>query len=102
MKDLIHFVFSFIATLIGFYAGAYYICKKNNKTLNSLIEESAIRQEEFNELKVTIMNDDYVKQESLAVLKFYKDRIYHRTGNWSNLNQSWDEFYNEYQESKIK
>ena len=84
---------------IGIIFGGTYIYKEDSKVLNSLIEDFIDLEEELDKLKEDLKNDCYVKQEALSVLKFYNGRKWDGTGK--ELTETWDEFYIEYQKSKV-
>ena len=46
--------------------------------------------------------EEYAKQEALGALQFYKGRTFNHTITWKDLTETWDEFYEKYQKSKLK
>ena len=46
--------------------------------------------------------EEYAKQEALGALQFYKSRTFNHTITWKDLTETWDEFYEKYQKSKLK
>lgn len=77
---------------------SFFFMHKDYKTVKSLRKQSEIREKELDKFKTKTGIDEYVKQESLSVLKFYNGRKWRGTGK--ELTETWDEFYSEYQKSK--
>ena len=45
--------------------------------------------------------EEYAKQEALGALTFYKSRVFNHTISYKDLTETWDEFYEKYQKSKV-
>ena len=95
MKELIGYI-PVVLLLVSYAIGMkwYY------KNMQILLNESEIREKELNKFKTKVGIDEYVKQEALSVLKFYNGRKWSGTGK--ELTETWDEFYEKYQKSKLK
>ena len=92
---------TFVPFLISMFFTAvvsFFFMYKDYKTVKSLRKQSEIREKELNQFKTKAGIDEYVKQEALSVLKFYKGRKWDGTGK--ELTETWDEFYEKYQKSK--
>ena len=93
-------LFVVLGLFVGVVIGVYFIYNDDENKIFGLIKNDCktIRSE-LDKIKQDLKSGRYVKEEALSVLKFYNGRKWKGTGK--ELTETWDEFYEKYQKSKL-